>query len=152
VEASAALYPAEAVGVMKEGVEAKAINIENTFFKPQLAAAIANEATLREGLDADEKSALASAKGISAALMGDSMLAFGEYARAQKLYELALQRGNLVDVTKVDVTERTRTRLAITKAMQGDYAGAKADFAMITVSKRKAIADFWVIYLTQKAA
>jgi tetratricopeptide (TPR) repeat protein len=152
VEASAALYPAEAVGVMKEGVEAKSINIENTFFKPQLAAAIANEATLREGLDADEKSALASAKGISAALMGDSMLAFGEYARAQKLYELALQKGNLVDVTKADVTERTRTRLAITKAMQGDYTGAKADFAMITGPKRKAIADFWVIYLTQKAA
>ncbi len=152
VEASAALYPAEAAAVMKAGGEAKAINLENSFFKPQLAAAITNEAVLREGLDADEKSALASAKGISAALMGDSMLAFGEYARAQKLYEAALQKGNLIDVTKVDVTERTRTRLAIAKAMQGDYAGAKADFAAVTGANRKAIADFWMVYLAQKGA
>jgi tetratricopeptide (TPR) repeat protein len=152
VEASAALYPAEALAVMRAGGDAKAINLENTFFKPQLAAAITNEAALREGLDADEKSALASAKGISAALMGDSMLAFGEYARAQKLYEAALQKGSLIDVTKVDVTERTRTRLAITKAMQGDYAGAKTDFAAVSGANRKAIADYWMIYLAQKGA
>jgi hypothetical protein len=33
------------------------------------------------------------------------------------------------------------------KAMLGDYAGAKADFAQITGANRKAIAEYWVIYI-----
>jgi tetratricopeptide (TPR) repeat protein len=152
VEASSALYPAETISVIKEGVEAKAINADNTFFKPQLTTAIAKESELRGGWDADEKSALAATKGIQAALMGDSMLSFGEYARAQKLYEAALQKGNLVDVGNTDQTERARTRLAIAKVMQGNYAGAKADFTAVTGANRKAIAEFWLLYLAQKGA
>jgi hypothetical protein len=39
----------------------------------------------------------------------------------------------------------------MSKTMLGDYAGAKADFAMITGANRKAIAEYWVVFINHRA-
>ncbi len=145
-------YPAEAIAVINEGLAAGVIQKTNTFFTEQLSAANAADATLRVGWDQDEKVALAAPKGMQPSLFGDSMLSYKEYARAQKLYEAALAKGNVIDKDGKDQSERTRLRLGIAKAMQGNVAGAKADFAAVSEPRRKVIAEYWLIYLDQKPA
>lgn len=151
--------PAEAISVIKQGVEAKTIQgeikpdgtieVANLFFKEQLALATKADGELRVGWDQDEKTALAAPAAIQSALFGDTMLSYGEYARAQRLYEAALQKGAIVDKLGKDQTDRTRLRLAVVKAMQGNYADARADLAMIAEPKRKAIAEYWLVYVDQ---
>ena len=58
----------------------------------------------------------------------------------------------MLDKDGKDQTDRTRFRLAMSKTMLGDYAGAKADFAMITGANRKAIAEYWLMFIDQKMA
>ena len=53
----------------------------------------------------------------------------------------------VLDKDGKDQSERTRFRLAMSKVMLADYAGAKADFALITGANRKAIAEYWVMYI-----
>jgi hypothetical protein len=145
-------YPAEATAVINEGIAAGIILKSNSFFTEQLNAASQADAVLRTGWDQDEKTAMAAAKGMQSSLFGDSMLSYSEYARAQKLYEAALAKGGIIDKDGKDQTERTRLRLGIAKAMQGDLAGAKADFAAVNEPRRKVIAEYWLIYLDQKGA
>jgi hypothetical protein len=38
----------------------------------------------------------------------------------------------------------------MSKTMLGDYPGAKADFAMITGANRKAIAEFWLMFIDHR--
>lgn len=145
-------YPAEATAVINEGIAAGIILKSNSFFTEQLNAASQADAVLRAGWDQDEKTAMGAVKGMQSSLFGDSMLSYSEYARAQKLYEAALAKGNIIDKDGKDQTERTRLRLGIAKAMQGDIAGAKADFAAVNEPRRKVIAEYWLIYLDQKGA
>jgi hypothetical protein len=39
----------------------------------------------------------------------------------------------------------------MSKTMLGDYAGAKTDFAMITGANRKAIAEYWLMFIDHRA-
>ena len=145
-------YPAEAIAVINEGLAAGIIQKTNSFFIEQLNAANQADAALRTGWDQDEKAALAAAKGMQPSLFGDTMLSYNEYARAQRLYEAALAKGGVIDNERKDQSERTRLRLGIAKAMQGNIAGAKADFAAVSEPRRKVIAEYWLIYLDQKPA
>ncbi len=143
-------YPAEALAVLEEGFGKKLISRTNLFFAEQVTTATARVPELKLGWDADEKLAMADKKGFSALLFGDSMLAFGEYARAQRLYEAALTKGGNIDREGKDQTDRARMRLGIAKVMQANFAGAKPDFSGITGANRKAIADYWLIYISQQ--
>jgi hypothetical protein len=40
----------------------------------------------------------------------------------------------------------------MSKVMLADYAGAKSDFALITGANRKAIAEYWLMYIDQLSA
>jgi hypothetical protein len=133
-------------------LEAGIIQKTNSFFTEQLKAASEADAVLRTGWDQDEVIALKAAKGMQPSLFGDTMLSYSEYARAQKLYEAALAKGSVVDKDGIDQSERTRLRLGIAKAMQGDFVGAKADFAAVNEPRRKVIAEYWLIYIAQKGA
>jgi hypothetical protein len=145
-------FPAEAIAVINEGLAAGIIQKTNSFFTEQLSAASQADTVLRTGWDQDEKTVLAAAKGMQPSLFGDTMLSYSEYARAQRLYEAALAKGGVIDKDGKDQSERTRLRLAIAKAMQGNIAGAKADFAAVSEPRRKVIAEYWLIYLDQKGA
>jgi hypothetical protein len=141
------LYPAETLAVLGEGEKKGFVSKSNLFFKEQLDRANKSLPELRMNWDQDEKTALASPKGYAALLFGENMLGFGEYARAQKLIEAALSKGNVIDNDGKNQTDRARTRLGIAKAMQGNFAGAKADFQAITSPNRKELAEYWLIYL-----
>ncbi len=147
-----ALYPAEALAVMKEGAAKGKVPANDQYFKEKTELANVSIVQLRQGWDQDEKAALANPKGFAALLFGENMLGFGEYARAQKLLEAALAKGGIVDREGKDQTDRARTRLGIAKVMQGNYAGAKTDFQAIQLPSRKAIAEYWLIHISQQPA
>lgn len=145
-------YPIEVLAVLKEGMDKKIIpenNITFTEFKKQ---AEARKIEMGSNWDADEKDALAQAKGYAALLQGDIILSTGDYARAKKLYEAALAKGGLIDKEGIDQTDRALTNLAISQYSLGDLAGAKASFAKVTTPKRKGVADYWIIHIDQKMA
>ncbi len=74
----------------------------------------------------------------------DTFLSYGEAAKAESLYNLALAKpgGN---------TPQVLNRLGIAQIDQGNYAGGQATLAKVT-GPRKYIAQLWTIYAAQKAA
>ena len=140
-------YPAEAVSVLDEGFAKGVISRNNVTFSEKY-----NEAKARLGEDTRTlpgtiAPAKASPKGNLASLTADSFFSHKDYKTAKELYENALSKGPVLDKDGKDQTDRTRFRLAMSKTMLGDYAGAKADFAMVTSANRKAIAEYWNVYI-----
>ncbi|MEP7351426.1 MAG: hypothetical protein ABI668_15965 [Sphingorhabdus sp.] len=146
-------YPAEAVSVLDEGFAKGVISRSNVTFGERYSEAKARLAEDTATLANTVKPAKApNAKGMLVSLTADSFFSHKDYNTAKELYELALSKGAVLDKEGRDQTDRTRFRLAMSKAFLGDYAGAKADFAMITGSNRKAVAEYWTMYIDQKAA
>lgn len=146
----AAFYPIESKAVLEEGFAKGTISRTNLTYKGRyedVNAKLQLDPFSVAQLDKD----IASAKtGYEAAVSGDIALSVGEYAKAKASYENALSLGNIVDnKERKDLTERTTMRLGIAKVKLGDLAGAKADFAKIVSPGRKAVADYWLIYVEQ---
>jgi tetratricopeptide (TPR) repeat protein len=149
----AAFFPLEVKSLLDEGFKKGTItNTPTTFgaLYTEVQNKLRDEPFSVAQLDKDIASATT---GYSAAASGDIALSAGEYARAKTAYEAALAKGGIVDVKdKKDVTERTIMRLGMAKAKLGDLAGARAEFAKIKAPARRAVADFWGIYVDQLAA
>ncbi len=148
-------YPAEAVSVLEEGFTKGVISRNNVTFSERYNEAKGRLAEDTRTLPGTVAPAKASPKGMLASLTADSFFSHKDYQTAKDLYESALGKGPVLDKDGGDQTDRTRFRLAMSKTMLGDYAGAKADFAMIKGANRKAIADYWSIHidhLTKPAA
>ncbi|MDX3908790.1 MAG: hypothetical protein QHC67_03130 [Sphingobium sp.] len=102
---------------------------------------------------ASDKASLASAasdaakaaNGKTAAFTAGAYHGYGEYGKAVELYRLALQKGS-VDAGEIN------TRLGIALALSGDTAGAKTAFEQVSSGPRKEIAQFWLLWLSKKAA
>lgn len=144
-------YPAEAVSVLDEGFAKGVISRNNVTFSERYNEAKGRLAEDTRTLAGTVAPAKASPKGMLASLTADSFFSHKDYQTAKDLYETALSKGPVLDKDGGNQTDRTRFRLAMSKAMLGDYAGAKADFAQITGANRKAIAEYWVIYIDQLA-
>jgi hypothetical protein len=140
-------YPAEAVSVLDEGFAKGVISRNNVTFSERYNEAKARLAEDTRTLAGTIAPAKASPRAMLATLTGDSFFSHKDYKTAKDLYETALSKGPVLDKDGGNQTDRTRFRLAMAKAMLGDYAGAKADFAQITGANRKAIAEYWVIYI-----
>jgi tetratricopeptide (TPR) repeat protein len=140
-------YPAEAVSVLDEGFAKGVISRNNVTFSERYNEAKARLAEDTRTLAGTIAPAKASPRAMLATLTGDSFFSHKDYKTAKDLYETALSKGPVLDKDGGNQTDRTRFRLAMSKAMLGDYAGAKADFAQITGANRKAIAEYWVIYI-----
>jgi hypothetical protein len=152
-ETMIALYPTEMSTVLSEGFAAKTITPQNLTFKDlkeEIDAKLASDPFSLATLDKD----IADAKtGADASFSGDIALSVGEYARAKGAYETALAKGGLIGPKDgKDFSERTKFRLAVAKAMLGDTAGARTDFAAIQQPGYRVIADYWLIRLDQLAA
>lgn len=92
----------------------------------------------------DKAARAANATAITALASGDAFLSYGEAAKAEALYQIAL--------TKAGVDQpRALTRLGIAQVDQGKYADAQATFAKITTGPRKSIAELWSAYAASKA-
>ena len=142
-------YPAEAVSVLDEGFNKGVISRNNVTFSERYNEAKARLAEDTRTLSGTIAPAKASPKPMLSSLTADSFFSHKDYKTAKELYESALSKGAVLDKDGGDQTDRTRFRLAMSKAMLGDYAGAKADFAMINNPNRKAIAEYWNMYIDQ---
>jgi tetratricopeptide (TPR) repeat protein len=144
-------YPAEAVSLLDEGFAKGLISRNNVTFSERYNEAKARLAEDTRTLAGTIAPAKASPKGMLASLTGDSFFSHKDYKTAKELYESALSKAPVLDKDGVDQTDRTRFRLAMSKTMLGDYAGAKADFDMVTGANRKAIAEYWMAFITHRA-
>lgn len=140
-------YPAEAVSLLDEGFAKGVISRNNVTFSEKYNEAKGRLAEDTRTLAGTIAPAKASPKGMLASLTGDSFFSHKDYKTAKELYEAALSKAPVLDKDGVDQSDRTRFRLAMSKTMLGDYAGAKADFAQITGANRKAIAEYWTMYI-----
>ena len=140
-------YPAEAVSVLEEGFAKGVISRNNVTFSEKFKEANARLAEDTATLAGTVAPAKASPKGMLASLTGDSFFSHKKYDTAKELYESALSKGPVLDKDGKDQTDRTRFRLAMTKVMLADYAGAKSDFGLLTSPNRKAIAEYWNMYI-----
>lgn len=140
-------YPAEAVAVLEEGFAKGVISRNNVTFSEKFTEAKARLAEDTATLAGTIAPAKASPKGMLATLTADSFFSHKKYDTAKELYESALSKAPILDKDGKDQTDRTRFRLAMSKVMLADYAGAKADFAMITGANRKAMGEYWTMYI-----
>lgn len=143
-------YPAEALAVIKEGTDKGIISDKNVTFAEIKKEAVAALAEVTSNRTDDEKAAAAATKGYPALLTGDAALSLGDFAKAKELYELALTKGSITDNQNVDQTDRLLMHLAIAKGNLGDWTGAKADLQKLTGTNRKAVAEYWTIYIDQQ--
>jgi tetratricopeptide (TPR) repeat protein len=144
-------YPAEAVSLLDEGFAKGLISRNNVTFSERYNEAKGRLAEDTRTLAGTIAPAKASPKGMLASLTGDSFFSHKDYKTAKDLYESALSKAPVLDKDGVDQTDRTRFRLAMSKTMLGDYAGAKAEFDMVTGANRKAIAEYWMAFITHRA-
>ena len=105
---------------------------------------IDSRSALEAGLAADYASEASSASnGRSAFNAGDVYLSLAQYAKAEEMFALALQKGG------VD-RDRALTRLGIAQAQQGKKAEAKATFAQVS-GARAPVARMWSAFVESRA-
>lgn len=136
--------PGEALKVVEAGLAAGKLQSGDVFVAEARTTASgrvsADKASL-PGLERDARAANATGATVSGA--GDAFLSYGEPAKAEEFYTIALGKPG------VD-TARVQTRLGIAQADQGKYAAAAQTLAKVT-GPRKPIAQLWEIYASQKA-
>jgi hypothetical protein len=140
------LQPGEAVRIAEQGIATGALKPEDTFVKDVLAQARPRAVADKSSLPGLAKEAAAAPTGKVALAAADTFLSYGDPAKADELYTLALTKGG-IDAEK----DRVLTRLAIAQIDEAKYTDAKANLAKIT-GPRAPIAQLWAIYADQKAA
>ena len=136
--------PGEAKAVIDEGIATKMLSGSNK--------AIAEVRTLANGKIAADKGSLPSsatraksaADGKPAFSTANAYLGYGDYAQAADLYRVALQKGGID-------TDAANTRLGIALAMSGQKEAAVTAFGAVTVGSRAQIAQYWTIWVKQRA-
>ena len=137
--------PAESRAVLAEGVAKKIVDPKKpNYLELARGAGAAKIAADRASLPASEKQARAAANGKIANGTADGYFGQGEFAKAAELYRVALAKGG-VDVARVN------TRLGIALGQTGDKAGAEAAFKAVSGEPRATLAQYWLIWLAQKA-
>ncbi len=139
-------FPGEAVRIAEQGIATGALKADDTFVKDSLAQARPRLAADKASLAGLSKEAAAAPSGKVAANAADTLLSYGDAAKAAEIYTLALSKGG-IDAEK----DRVLTRLGIAQVEEGKYADAKATLAKVA-GPRAAIAHLWAIYADQKAA
>lgn len=138
-------FPGEAQKVIDEGIATGKLKATDPSIAEARTTASTRIAADRASLPALERDARApNATGAVVSGAGDAFLSYGDAAKAESLYTIALTKPG------VD-SDRVLTRLGIAQADQGKTAEAQANFAKIQ-GVRKAIGQLWSVYTAQKAA
>ncbi len=142
--ADARRLPGEVLKVIAAGSAAGKLNTADMFVNEAKTIANARVPADKVALPALERDARAPTSTAATAMAaGDAFLSYDDAAKAEAMYAIALTKPG------VD-TPRILTRMGIAQSDQGNYAGALASFARID-GQRKAIAQLWTIYVTQKS-
>lgn len=142
--ADARRLPGEVAEIVAQGLAAGKLKSNDVFVTDNRSVAtgrIAADKADLPGLERDARAAGASGLTLSAA--GDAFLSYGEAAKAEEFYQMALTKPGIEK-------DRVLTRLGIAQFDQGRYAEAAATFDQVSGS-RKEIARLWSIYAAQKA-
>lgn len=138
--------PKEVLRAIDAGVAAGKLNRSDLAVRDYATQADGRVATdTRQGLLAgyDRDARLPAAKVATVLGAGDSFLSYGQPAKAEEFYQLALTKPG------VDTAEAL-TRLGIAQYDQGKYAEAQATFAEVT-GPRAPLAMFWAVQASLKA-
>ena len=137
-------FPGEVVRIIEKGVNAGVLKPTAQFVTENISQAKGRIAEDKGSLPASERAAKAGADGKLALATADAYLSYGEGAKAEELYRLALQKSGIDK-------DRAQTRLGIALSDQGKFDDAKAAFAQVT-GTRAPLAKLWSIYVTTKGA
>lgn len=143
--ADARRLPGEVQKVLEQGVSTGKLRAADPFVVEARTIAGQRLAADRASLGPLERDArAANATGATVAGAGDAFLSYGEAAKAEEFYKIALGKPG------VD-SDRVLTRLGIAQADLGKFADAQASFNKVG-GVRKPIAQLWAIHARQKAA
>lgn len=136
--------PGETLDVIAAGVASGKLRANDMFVseaKAQASGRLAADKASLGGYEADARKPAATETTISGA--ADALLSYGNAAKAEDLYKLALAKAG------VDAN-RANTRLGIAQFDQGKFGEAQASFAKVA-GPRMALARLWAGYAASKA-
>jgi tetratricopeptide (TPR) repeat protein len=136
--------PGEAQKVIDAGLAAGKLRANDPFITEAKGIASGRVAADRASLPGLERDArAANASGATVLGAADAFLSYGDAAKAESLYTIAVGKGGAEN-------DRALTRLGIAQLDQGKVAEAQASFAKVQGSRRP-IAQLWSAYAAQKA-
>lgn len=142
--ADARRLPGEVIRVLDTGKASGKLRANDPFVVEARTIASGRLAADRSSLPTLERDArAANASAVTTASAADAFLSYGEAAKAEALYTIALNKPGAEK-------DRVLTRLGIAQLDQGNSAGAQASFAKVQGPRRN-IAQLWSIYAAQKA-
>lgn len=133
--------PGEVIKAIDKGTAAGAIS--GPFITESRALAAGRLAADKASLPAAAAKAAASASGLDALSTGDAYLNYGEAAKAEALYKMALGKSGIDK-------DRVLTRIGIAQYDQGNYAGARASFKQVG-GTRAPLARLWLALVNSKS-
>ena len=133
--------PGEVIMAIDKGTAAGALS--GPFITESRALATARLAADKASLPGAAAKAAASSSGLDALSTGDAYLNYGEAAKAEALYKMALGKSGIDK-------DRVLTRLGIAQVDQGKYAEARANFKLIG-GARLPLARLWLAYINSKS-
>jgi tetratricopeptide (TPR) repeat protein len=135
-------YPGEAKFAIDEGVRRSMLNPSKPLVAELKKSADAKVATDKASLPGLEKEIKGNPK--MALVTGDAYYGYADYAKAAALYQQAV--GNpAVDQATANL------RLGMALARAGDKPGATAALSAVKGGPREALAQYWLVWLAQKA-
>lgn len=136
--------PGEVLKVTEMGVSKGVLRANDPFVSDAMTQAKSRVAADKASLIGLERDAKTGADGKGALATADAYLSYGDAAKAEELYKLALSKG-------VADKDRALTRLGIAQVDGGKYADAKATFAQVG-GTRAPLARLWTVYVGTKGA
>jgi tetratricopeptide (TPR) repeat protein len=133
----------EVLRVLERGTQRGLFNSGDPFYAETKAIADERAPADRREAPSLANEARSAARGNVAQSAGDVYLSLADYAQAEAMYALALEKG------QVD-RDRNLTRLGIAQALQGKRAEAKATFSQVG-GPRASVARMWTAYVDSKA-
>ena len=133
--------PGEVIKAIDKGTAAGALS--GPFVTESRALAAGRLTTDKASLPAAAARAASSSSGVDALSTGDAYLNYGDAAKAEALYAMALTKSG------VD-KDRVLTRLGIAQYDQGNYAGARANFKQVG-GTRAPLARLWLALVNSKS-
>ncbi|KPF91262.1 hypothetical protein IP81_12635 [Novosphingobium sp. AAP83] len=136
-------FPGEVLKVAEIGVKAGVLRANDPFVADAMAQSKGRIAADKASLPALDREARAGKDGRSAVAMADAYLSYDEPAKAEEMYKMAIEKGNIDK-------DRALTRLGIAQVDQDKFADAKATFAQVG-GARGSLARLWSAFATTQA-
>lgn len=136
--------PGEVARIAQAGIASGALQASDTSVSEALTQSKSRITADKASLPALARDAASASTGVTALAAGDAFLSYGEAAKAEEMYEMALKKGGIDK-------DRALTRQGIAEVDQAKYDEAKATFAQVS-GTRTQMAQLWSAYAAQKAA